>query len=496
MQFRTALAEATKGSIGKWGEVADSDKRDHFAIDRAEAARQEFLKSFPSGRYASSVRNLERRIAWLRGDATALGIIYSAMLRQRQPSGGKPDLASMEEIDHHILPSSDGAGITDPTLLAIMDLMRLRTAPDYDEKRECCGPELSRAELERQRPYFANEPDLFGYLLAAEAFYHRHQPREVLTLIPDASNQARFGYVQFSRQMLRGFALDAVHDQNARAFWLSLLPGAVQPYQRGVVELAIYDHDKAAGMVQRLLETGSPVLHPLIRQKIIEDDAGPDLLRSQARAGITVQQRKVALYLLLANELHHGMYRQFLGDQLLVGVQPKSGDTQSVYWSPWSVASYDPHSAAELPPPPLNVFALNGSDDLGACPNIRTTVASLAANASAIRPRLCLAEFIRRKGFDRWNEDYASGRTVRARNFFPGKPLERMEIYQQVIASPSASPDDRAFALNRAIRCYQPSGDNSCGVADVPLATRKAWYDRLKRDYGTSSWARELKYYW
>jgi hypothetical protein len=62
--------------------------------------------------------------------------------------------------------------------------------------------------------------------------------------------------------------------------------------------------------------------------------------------------------------------------------------------------------------------------------------------------------------------------------------------------NPAATADDKAFALNRAIRCYQPSGGNDCGGADVPLATRKAWYLRLKSQYPASRWAKELKYYW
>ena len=71
-----------------------------------------------------------------------------------------------------------------------------------------------------------------------------------------------------------------------------------------------------------------------------------------------------------------------------------------------------------------------------------------------------------------------------------------MNIYRDVIASPSASADDKAFALNRAVRCYQPTGYNSCGGQDVEKAVRKAWYDRLRKQYAATAWAKELKYYW
>src|SRR6185295_2513357 len=146
---------------------------------------------------------------------------YSSMLAKKAAAGGDPDTGTMDEIDLRIMPEGVSDGVTDPTLLAIIDLMRLRPkTTDYHVDYE--GPELSPAELERQRPYFKSDPDLFGYLLAAEVFYHRKQPREVLALIPDAAHQQRFGYVQFSRQMLRGLALEALGDRNVRGFWLSL----------------------------------------------------------------------------------------------------------------------------------------------------------------------------------------------------------------------------------------------------------------------------------
>jgi hypothetical protein len=499
MQFRTALAQAMKGSIGEWGDILEPAKRDRGAIDRADAVRRQYLAAYPSGRYSASARNFERRIAWLRDDKAALGAAYSSMLTRKVSAGALPDLDTVEEIDRRILPSSDGAGVTDPDLLAVADLMRLRPNDNqYDKDRSCCGPWLTQADLNAQKRYFQSAPDLFGYLLAAEAFYHRKQPPEVLSLIPDASHQARFGYTQFSRQMLRGLALEALGDRNARGFWLSLLPGAVQPYQREAVELAIYQHDLKSGVVGRLLETGSPILHPLIRQKIIEDDAGADLLRQQSTVGATAQQREVALYLLLANELHHGRYREFVADQQLVGPRPQPKADECLGCS-WSVADYDPTYRDELSPPPLYIFANGGSDKLQGCPDIRATAGTLAADPSAIRPRLCLAEFIREKGLDGWSEQYdakAERIVSRSRNGFPGKPLERIEIYKAVIASPSAGADDKAFALNRAIRCYSPAGNSSCGSDQDDEKVRKAWYLELKSKYPDSPWAKDLKLYW
>lgn len=161
------------------------------------------------------------------------------------------------------------------------------------------------------------------------------------------------------------------------------------------------------------------------------------------------------------------------------------------------MSGYDPLYNETVGRPPLYIFAAGGSNDLAPCPEIRSTATSLSANPAAIRPRLCLAEFIRRKGLDGWNERYRDGQMITvARNGFPGRPLERIDIYRTVIASSAASADDKAFALNRAVRCFAPSGYSSCGGNDTPKEQRRAWFNRLKRDYPQSPWARDLKYYW
>ena len=60
----------------------------------------------------------------------------------------------------------------------------------------------------------------------------------------------------------------------------------------------------------------------------------------------------------------------------------------------------------------------------------------------------------------------------------------------------SAAKEEKAYALYRAINCYAPSGNNSCGSQEIPLSQRKGWFNTLKRQYGTSQWAKQLKYYW
>jgi hypothetical protein len=74
--------------------------------------------------------------------------------------------------------------------------------------------------------------------------------------------------------------------------------------------------------------------------------------------------------------------------------------------------------------------------------------------------------------------------------------MPRSAIYAGVLADRTASADDTAYALYRSIQCYAPSRNNACGGQDVPEAQRKAWFQRLKRDYAGGRWATSLKYYW
>ena len=130
---------------------------------------------------------------------------------------------------------------------------------------------------------------------------------------------------------------------------------------------------------------------------------------------------------------------------------------------------------------------------------LRSTATSLARNPGDPGALLCLGEFYRLNGFDyfmaeegRPEEDELAG----AADEFGGEIVARQSLYQRVIADPRTSASDRAYALYRAVWCYGPSGNNSCGGEDVPVSQRKAWFQRLKRKYPASPWARDLKYYW
>src|SRR5690606_10386275 len=126
---------------------------------------------------------------------------------------GMDDEELAREIDSKLLGAAKPEQLNDPILLATLDLMHMRVDRAEDGSN-CCGEPIGRAALEAQRPIFAKEPALFGLLLAAHATYVEGKAGEVQQIIPDASHQKGFSYVEFSRQMMRGMALEARKDVN------------------------------------------------------------------------------------------------------------------------------------------------------------------------------------------------------------------------------------------------------------------------------------------
>jgi hypothetical protein len=201
----------------------------------------------------------------------------------------------------------------------------------------------------------------------------------------------------------------------------------------------------------------------------------PELLRRIAQdRGLDPKERDSALYTLLAGELGRGLYAAFAADTAL------------------PLAGTEPTAA---------VFTKGKFDDGSyPCAPIATTARALAANPADNAARLCVGEFFRIHAIGDMGEwsrvvpdkDELGGH---ARGF-SARLIGRASLYDAVIADPRARPEDKAYALYRAVMCYAPSGISECGEEDVAVARRNAWHDRLKRDYPASAWAKKLRYYW
>lgn len=446
-------------------------KREHVdATSLANAAMrfEAYLLAFPTGRYAASARGLMRRIAWLRGDFAKLSAELTWQM-DHLASGGAVDLAS--EVDHKLFANLSPATSTDPRLLAMWDLVQIRRAiPSQD------APEpFALATLQGQKASFAGHEDLFAYLLAAHAFHVDRNPAAALALLPATPSMPRLTLAAFSSEVLRGLALEATGDgKAARATWLGLVDRAGRRLQRPIAMLGLALNYERAGEVDKVFARGSPIIDPALREILLQYSASAGVLRRVAAAAdATPRERAVALSTLLQKDLATRHFRAFLEDVALVPTLTRPVDDGS---------------------PDPAMFEWAGAEGDYACPGLSRIAKTLARTPRNTSSLLCLGEFLRLKGIGDLPPlppDELGGAPSR----FAGRSFSRQAIYQEVIADARASPNDRAYALSRAIRCYEPTGNNHCDGADVPLRERTRWFRILKAGYPKSEWSK-IPYYW
>jgi hypothetical protein len=413
----------------------------------------------------------------------ALAGEYAVLFRQSLGKGRSfPDL--VQEIDIKLLDKLTPDMVRDPLLLAVLDLKAMRSSDD-PALAQYGTPPVSRAALDAQRPRFAGNEAIFTYLQAAHAFYVAKQPQEVLRLIPVEKGD---GYLGFSRQLLRAAALDAVGDAAARPALLALIAAAQKPHQRGSAELALAMHDERAKAVERVFAADSPIRDPDVREILLRFHAGPSLLRRRAAAQGNERETQVALFSLLYKQVTRGFYSDFVRDLALLSTDAR-GRAPDDYARPI-------YTDATL-------FRWAGSKEF-ACPSLKQVALTLSGRPKDAQALLCLGEFIRTQGLDPDyygvthsldelpKPDELGGSPTQ----FPGKRFSRLAAYRAIMADGSATPDQRAYALYRAVNCYAPAGYNGCDEAEDSKAQRKAWFDQLKRQYPASVWAKRLRYYW
>ncbi|WP_175757660.1 hypothetical protein [Burkholderia ambifaria] len=458
------------------------------SLDAANTVFRTYLKVYPQGRYAVSANGLLRRVAWLGGDVAQQADLYGHALARWSPATSNVPLIQLaNELDSKLLFGSelDARQIQSPTVLATVDLLRMRTSDNNDSSR---GKPLTLDDLQAQKPRFANAPALYDYLLATWYVQIGRKPDAALALLP-STPAAPLDYFGLSQQALRAFALeDSGQGDKARQLWRDLIPLAKLRFQREALELALAINLEQAGLINDVFADDSLVQNAAIRAVLLQHTASADLLRAQAQNQATgAALRDTALYTLLYKELTRAHYADFIADTALVSGAPAA---------------------------PLKPFIASGArnDDSYVCPSAREIAAALQQNPADAKGLNCLADFVRlhppAAGLEGdavppWMRNASAAAATRvpptlggAPSQFAGKPYERMSSYVTVIADAQASPNDRAYALYRAINCYAPGGSNECGGKDVPKNVRKRWFDTLKTAYPGTPWARKLRYYW
>ena len=485
MQGRTALNEAIAGADDRWGWFA-LEKVDSAIAKRAEDGLRSYLGSYPDGRYAASAQGLIRRTLWLQSDFARLAEMYAPLLAEADPAS-EQTATLIEEVDDKLLVRARDTKLADPYLLAARNLMRMRGA----SSRWAPTQTLSAQELAGQAKHFVDHPELYTFLRANHAFYVQGEPAPVLTLLPDDARRDSYTPLAFSRQYLRGLALHALGDRNEEGFWRELIGGANGIWQRPAVELALARLMEQKGRTDAVFAPGSPITDPRIRRILLGSSAGPAVLKAQARdAQISVSERSFALFTVLLRQLQTGAFAGFGADYGLLDSYPPTKDDE-IYL----------YNVLDQDIAPLAVFARGKWSDGYACPSIDETAAHLAKNSRNIDARLCLGDFYRLNGLDDFAFGYRMNDPDKAAELGSGDGFYRAAtprhaFYESIIGDPRATQRQRAYALYRAVRCYAPTNNNTCGGPGVAKAQRAAWFRTLKRQYGDTQWARDLEYYW
>ena len=472
MAGRTLLNEAQSQAFGEWGDLKP-DKVNKDNLKDAEEGFNSYLRDFPRGIYAASAQGLLRRVYWLGGDQTRLAEAFDRALADSEKGANNVTVMELvQEADMKLLASVDLDRIKAARLLAIVDLMRMRS----DGTQTGASPaqaSLTLASLEAQKDRFTGNPGLYDYLLAAFHVYVDKQPEQTLTLLSSVPAMP-LSYLAFSQQTLRVLALDATRKfDEERKLLLQMLPLAKLPLQAEQLQLALARVEVETGHAERVFAPESPIRDNAIRILVVEFTASAEMLRQRIKdSKENADVANAAQYTLLYKELIGGKYQAFQTDLALVPPHP------SELLAPFVAAGEDKGSGYS-------------------CPALRDVASALQRDGSDARSLNCVGELVRIHGVH-YGQDAAPAPTDLggSDSLFPGADYSRMDSYLKVIANKQAQGDARAYALFRAVRCYAPSGNNDCGKQDIPKSTRKQWFQTLHQEYPESAWAKSLKFYW
>lgn len=484
MLMRTSLNQSATNANGEYGDF-DVKKVDKTAVGQARDFAKAYLDQWPKGEYAESTQGLLRRINWYLEDWDALAALYEKALLQAKSDDALVALIAENDskMQSKDLTQYDGYFVSAPDapLITFTQTLRLMRPTKCNDRAPC----VDDAFLQNIKPIFekSNTTDLWRYLTLKLDYAQEKFPQVVQAIKPADALPAN-NILLFSEQSLYGEALMAQKQwPQARAHWLHLLKLTTDVEQQQYLQAKVAATDALSGNADAIFAADSAVKNLRYRSLVLKTLATPERLREQVANGPNNEERTIALHTLLIKDLIGGEYKSWLEDKKL----------SSHIAQPVIDKAFDDVS--------LNVFGWDGSQADGEyqCASLEKTVGVLAQRPQDAHALNCLGEFFRTTSasVSTWKESEGNGMLDSAveKALESGKS-DRQRYYQQVIADKKAEPEDKSFALYRAVMCYSPSGYNDCGGEEVDKAQRKAWFTQLKKQYPGSVWAQQLKYYW
>ncbi|WP_409309303.1 hypothetical protein [Pectobacterium sp. B1J-3] len=481
MLIRVKINQAMQNALDEY-DMFDASKADKNAAFATIQNIDAYLATYPQGRYADSAKGLYRRAYWIIGDVDNLSKTYQQVMANTDSLTTLLELS--DEIDNKLLENQNFLIAPEsPMLTFVQDLKRLRPHRSWSRL-----PELSAEDIVAQQPLFeqAGMNNEFLYLQAAWQFYHQKDYGTVVNIIPAAVDADLTDTTRFSLQVLRGQALQHLSRwDNAEAHWRHLLTLKTDYTQQQFLQLALSETLVQSSHPERIFAPDSPVKNLRFRSAVLKTVADAELLRQQTRSQLSHEEQAIALHTLLTKSLTHADYASYLKDSVLLKEIAPLKNNENISWNEENLA----------------VFSWDGSDTEEGyqCPALEKVVNTLNQRPNDARAINCLGEFFLRTGNDvgyDWGEDTMLMTLTDAPTQFKGTKYNRLDGYIRVIADPKAPPEDKSYALYRAMYCYAHSGNNGCGQQDISKATRKAWFTQLKTEFKGSVWAKQLKYYW
>lgn len=480
MLMRTALNKSSQNSMGEYGDFT-IDRIDRPAAEQAQKAAQAYLQRWPEGRYADSTRGMLRRINWYLQAWPQLAGLYEQQFQQAADAGALRGLVI--EYDNVYGMQFNGRAVReafpDAPLISYIELLRALRL-NSDEK-----PTLTQDDLNSSKPAFEQRGKLALWRnLQLNLWQATDNNAAILQAVKPAEQLPPHDILTFSEQVLYGEALMAQKQwPAARDFWLKLLKLSQDAEQQQYVQAKLAATLVFSGDTEAIFAADSAITNLRFRSRVLKTVASPERLRQQASQGPNNEERTIALHTLLVRDLTENRFSDWLKDRKLA----------SAITHPVLGKAFDDVN--------LSAFDWNGdaAENGYVCRSLNETVHVLSQNANDAHALNCLGEFFRTSNthVDLWKD--SGGNDVLEMAIHRKTPygqFDRQAYYQQVIASPKAEPEDKSYALYRAIMCYAPSGMNECGGADVDKAQRKSWFSQLKTQYPGSPWAQKLKYYW
>ena len=444
------------------------------SLDAANTVFRTYLKVYPKGRYATSANGLLRRVAWLGGNVMQQADLYGHALARWSPTTSNVPLIQLaNELDSKLLFGSefDASQIQSPTVLATVDLLRMRTSDSSDSSRK----PLTLDDLQAQKPRFANAPALYDYLLATWYVQIGHKPDAALALLPQTPAEP-LDYFGLSQQALRGFALEDSGQSDKARQWRDLIPLATFRFQREALERA-RDQPGAGRTRQRRVRRRFAVQNAAIRAVLLQRSANADLLRAQAQNQATGGAlRDTALY--AAVQGTHAFALRRVHRRCRAGVRQAGRSVEAVHRGRRQERRrlYVPVRARHRHGAPA---------ESRRCERAELSRRFRAPAPARARPRKRSGAAVDAQRVDdgrRARSADARRRAVAVRGQAVRADVELRDGDGRCAGEPERP---RLRVLPRD-QCYAPGGSNECGGKEVPKNVRKRWFDTLKASYAGS----------